>query len=89
DTEKPVTIEAVNEAMKKAAAGRMKGYLAVTDDPVVSSDFIGTTYSSIFDAPSTLVMGDKMLKVLAWYDNEWAYSERVADLIDYMVKKGL
>jgi len=89
DTEKPVTIEAVNEAMQKAAEGRMKGYLAVTNDPVVSSDFIGTHYSSIFDAQSTLVMGDKMVKILAWYDNEWAYSERVGDLIDYMVKKGL
>ena len=89
DTEKPVTVEAINEAMKKAAAGRMKGYLAVTEDPVVSSDFIGTHYSAIFDALSTLVLGDNMAKVLAWYDNEWAYSERVGDFIDYMVKKGL
>lgn len=89
DLEKPATVEAINSAMKKAADGPMKGILAVTSDPVVSSDFIGTHYSSIFDALSTLVMGDNMAKILAWYDNEWAYSERVGDLIDFMVKKGL
>jgi glyceraldehyde 3-phosphate dehydrogenase len=89
NVEKPVTVEAINEAMQKAADGRMKGYFAVTNDPVVSSDFVGTHYSSVFDAQSTMIMGDKMVKILAWYDNEWAYSERVGDLIDYMVKKGL
>ncbi|MEN6372885.1 MAG: type I glyceraldehyde-3-phosphate dehydrogenase [Armatimonadota bacterium] len=87
--EKPATVEEINAAMQKAADGRMKGYFAVTHDPVVSSDFIGTHFSSVYDAQSTLILGDKMVKVLAWYDNEWAYSERVGDLIDYMVKKGL
>ncbi|MEN6521035.1 MAG: type I glyceraldehyde-3-phosphate dehydrogenase [Armatimonadota bacterium] len=87
--EKPATVEEINAAMQKAADGHMKGYLAVTNDPVVSTDFIGTHYSSVYDAQSTLILGDKMVKILAWYDNEWAYSERVGDLIDYMVKKGL
>jgi len=89
NTTKPVTVESVNAAMKAASEGKMKGILGYTEDPVVSSDFKGTHFSSIFDATSTILLGDKFLKVLAWYDNEWAYSERVGDLIDYMVKKGL
>lgn len=90
NTEKPITIESINEAMKAASeSGKMKGYLGYTTDPVVSSDIIGSTYSTVFDAGLTLVMGEKFGKILAWYDNEWAYSERVADLIDFMVKKGL
>lgn len=75
--------------MKAAAEGAMKDVFAYTEDPVVSSDFIGCSYSSIFDAKSTIMLGDKFAKVLSWYDNEWAYSERVGDLIDLMVKKGL
>jgi glyceraldehyde 3-phosphate dehydrogenase len=67
----------------------MKGYLGVCDEPLVSVDFKGDERSSILDAPSTMVLGGNMAKVLAWYDNEWGYSCRVADLIDYMVKKGL
>ncbi|MDO8682851.1 MAG: type I glyceraldehyde-3-phosphate dehydrogenase [Armatimonadota bacterium] len=89
NTTKPVTAEAINAAMKAAANGKMKGILGYTEDPVVSSDFKGDSRSSIFDGLATMVLGDKFAKVLSWYDNEWAYSERVADLIDLMVKKGL
>ena len=89
NTTKPVTIETINAAMKAAANGKMKGILGYTEDPVVSSDFKGDSRSSIFDGMATMILGDKFAKVLAWYDNEWAYSERVADLIDLMVKKGL
>jgi len=86
---KAATVEEINAAMKKASEGPMKGILGYTEDPVVSMDFKGDSHSSIFDALSTMALGDKFVKVLAWYDNEWAYSERVADLIDFMVKKGL
>ena len=88
-TKTAVTEQGINDALKAAAAGPMKGYLAVTDDPVVSVDFKGDAHSSIVDAKSTMVLGEKMAKILSWYDNEWGYSCRVADLIDYMVKKGL
>ncbi len=87
--EKPATVEAINAAMKAAADGPMKGILGYTEDPVVSSDFKGDGRSSIFDALSTMCLTDKFVKVMSWYDNEWAYSVRVADLIDMMVKKGL
>lgn len=86
---KAATPEQINAAMKAAADGPMKGILGYTEDPVVSMDFKGDSHSSIFDGLSTMALTDKFVKVLAWYDNEWAYSERVADLIDFMVKKGL
>lgn len=86
---KATTVEEINAAMKKAAEGPMKGILGFTDEPVVSSDFRGDTHSSIFDGLCTMMLGDKFAKVVSWYDNEWAYSERVGDLIDFMVKKGL
>lgn len=86
---KTATAESINAAMKAAAEGKMKGILGYTEDPVVSMDFKGDSRSSIFDGLATMVLGDKFAKVLSWYDNEWAYSERVADLIDLMVKKGL
>ena len=76
-----VTKEEVNAAMKAAADGPMKGILQYVEDPIVSSDIIGNPYSSIFDSLSTMVMGGNMVKVLSWYDNEWGYSSRVADLI--------
>jgi glyceraldehyde 3-phosphate dehydrogenase len=76
-----VTKEAVNEAMKKAAEGPMKGILEYCVDPIVSSDVIKNTHSSIFDALSTMVMNKRMVKVVSWYDNEWGYSNRVVDLI--------
>lgn len=86
---KPATVEEINAAVKAAAEGPMKGILGYTEDPVVSSDFKGDSRSSIFDGLSTMMLGDKFVKVLSWYDNEWAYSERVGDLIMFMVKKGL
>ncbi len=79
--EKPVTKEAVNEAMKAAAEGPMKGILEYCEDPIVSVDVIHNTHSSIFDSLSTMVKGN-MVKVLSWYDNEWGYSARVVDLIE-------
>jgi len=83
------TETAINDALRAAANGRMKGILKVCDEPLVSADFRGDDHLSIVDALSTMVLGGNMAKVLAWYDNEWAYSVRVADLIDYMVQKGL
>ena len=83
------TEQEINDALKAAANGRMKGYLGVTDEPLVSVDFKGNELSSIVDGLSTMTLGGNMAKVLSWYDNEWGYSCRVADLIDYMVKKGL
>ncbi len=80
---KKAGIADVNAAMKKAAEGPMKGILEYTEDPIVSSDIVGTTASCIFDALSTMVMGDNMVKVLGWYDNEWGYSNRVVDLMAF------
>ncbi len=83
---KPVTPAAVNEAFRAAAAGRLKGILDVTDEELVSVDFNGNAHSSIVDLPSTSVVDQDMVKVLAWYDNEWGYSSRVRDLIRFMAK---
>jgi glyceraldehyde 3-phosphate dehydrogenase len=83
-TERPVTAESANQALKAAADGPMQGLLGVTDEPLVSMDFKGDERSSIVDAASTMVTGDNLLKVIAWYDNEWGYSCRVADLAKYM-----
>ncbi len=80
---KQVTVDEVNSAMKEASEGYLKGILAYSEEPLVSADFNGTTYSSIFDAPSTMVIGD-MVKVLAWYDNEFGYANRMVDLALYM-----
>ncbi|NND13623.1 MAG: type I glyceraldehyde-3-phosphate dehydrogenase [Acidimicrobiia bacterium] len=78
---KNVTVEEVNAAVKAAADGPLKGILQYSEDPLVSTDIIGNPHSSIFDAQSTQVVGDNMVKVLSWYDNEWGYSNRVVDLI--------
>jgi glyceraldehyde 3-phosphate dehydrogenase len=83
---KPVTADAVNAAMKEAAAGALKGILKYTDDPIVSSDIVGDPHSSIFVGDWTEVMGDNMLKVISWYDNEWGYSCRSVDLIEKIAK---
>jgi glyceraldehyde 3-phosphate dehydrogenase len=82
---KPATKEEINAAMKKAADGPMKGILEYTEDEIVSVDVVHSTYSSIFDAQSTMVNGT-MVKVLSWYDNEWGYSCRVVDLIPLVMK---
>lgn len=89
DLEKEVTAEQVNQAFNAAAEGPLKGILEYCDEPLVSIDFKGNPASSIVDALSTMVIGGNMLKVLSWYDNEWGYSNRVADLITYIAGKGL
>ncbi|HRL12316.1 MAG TPA: type I glyceraldehyde-3-phosphate dehydrogenase [Aggregatilineales bacterium] len=81
--EREVTAEALNEAFREAAAGRMKGVLGVADEPLVSVDFKGDPRSSIVDAECTSVSGN-LVKVMTWYDNEWGYSNRVCDLTKYM-----
>jgi glyceraldehyde 3-phosphate dehydrogenase len=82
--------EDVNAALKKAAeAGPLKGYLGYEENELVSSDFKGDSRSSIVDAPMTLVVGGNCVKVISWYDNEWGYSCRVRDLINYIGSKGL
>jgi glyceraldehyde 3-phosphate dehydrogenase len=83
---KEVTPKDVNEAMKAAANGPLKGILQYTEDPIVSSDIIGNPHSSIFAAPWTQVIGGNLLKVLSWYDNEYGYSNRTADLIARIAK---
>ena len=85
--EKPATKDNVNAALKAAANGAMKGILAYTEEELVSADFKGNSNSSIVDADYTKVVGDKCVKVLSWYDNEWAYSCRVRDLIKLMASK--
>ncbi len=89
DLNKKVTAEEINKAMEKAAAGKLKGILEYCTEPLVSSDFKGNPASSIFDALSTMVIDGNMVKVLSWYDNEWGYSNRLADLVVYIVGKGL
>ncbi len=79
-----VSIDTVNEAFREAAASELLGILSVCDAPLVSADFKGDAHSSIVDAPSTMVVGDRHVKVLAWYDNEWGYSCRVVDLVAYI-----
>jgi glyceraldehyde 3-phosphate dehydrogenase len=86
---KPTTTEAVNAALKAAAEGPLKGILGYTEDPVVSTDMLHNPNSSIVDAQLTKVLGGDLVKVVAWYDNEWGYSMRVVDLIAFLVKKGL
>ncbi len=76
-----VTVEQVNAAMREAAAGPLKGVLEYCDEPIVSSDIVGNPHSSIFDSLSTMVLGEQLVKVVSWYDNEWGYSNRVVDLM--------
>ncbi len=78
------TVEELNEAFRAAAAGPMKGILGVSDEPLVSTDFRGDSRSSIIDAESTMVLNGTLVKVISWYDNEWGYSCRIADLLDYI-----
>ncbi len=85
-TKKPVTLEKVNAAFEAAAKKSMKGVLEYCADPIVSSDIVGNPASSVFDAGATMVMGDRMVKLISWYDNEWGYSNRVVDLMAYSHK---
>ena len=87
--EKKTTGDEVNAAFREAAAGALKGLLAVVDDPLVSIDFKGNPNSSIIDAPYTKVMDGDFVKVLSWYDNEWGYPNRWDDLLKKIVKRGL
>jgi len=89
DLDQEVTVEQVNQAFQVAAEGPLTGILEYCQELLVSIDFKGNPASSIVDAPSTMVIGDNMVKVLAWYDNEWGYSCRLADLAVYVADKGL
>jgi glyceraldehyde 3-phosphate dehydrogenase len=89
DLEKSATADEVNAALREASEGPLKGILAYSEEPLVSSDFKGNSASSIVDAPLTMSIGGNMIKVMAWYDNEWGYSCRVADLVSFLGKRGL
>jgi glyceraldehyde 3-phosphate dehydrogenase len=89
DLDKEVTVEQVSQAFQAAADGPLAGILEYCQEELVSTDFKGNPASSIVDAPSTMVIGGNMVKVLAWYDNEWGYSCRLADLATYVADKGL
>ena len=86
ETEKPTSVEAINTLMAQAADGPLKGVLEYCDEPLVSIDFNGHPASAIFDALSTTVMDETLVKVLLWYDNEWGYSARVVDLISHVAR---
>ncbi|MDD4169348.1 MAG: type I glyceraldehyde-3-phosphate dehydrogenase [Desulfotomaculaceae bacterium] len=86
---KKVDAEEVNAAFQEAAAGSLKGIMEYCELPLVSIDFNGNPHSTIVDALSTMVIGDNMVKVVAWYDNEWGYAQRILDLVSYMVSKGI
>ena len=89
DVSRDVTVENVNQAFSEVAAGRLKGILEYVDEPLVSSDFKGNPHSCIFDSLSTIVMQKRMVKIMSWYDNEWGYSCRTADLCALMSDKGI
>src|SRR5207247_9279468 len=86
ELERPATADAVNDAFRAAAAGRLRGILEVCEEPLVSCDFNGNPHSSIVDLPSTALIEGNLVKVLAWYDNEWGYSCRVRALIRSIAK---
>jgi glyceraldehyde 3-phosphate dehydrogenase len=86
ELEKDVTVEEVNAAIKTAAEGYLAGIMEYTEDPIVSTDIIGNPHSSIFDASGTQVLGNNLVKVMSWYDNEWGYSNRVVDLIERLAE---
>jgi glyceraldehyde 3-phosphate dehydrogenase len=87
EVSRPTTVEELNDAFRKAAAGPMDGILGVSDEPLVSTDFRGDSRSSIIDAEQTMVIGGTMVKIISWYDNEWGYSCRVADLIGFVAAR--
>jgi glyceraldehyde 3-phosphate dehydrogenase len=86
ELERDVTVEEVNAAIQKAAAGPLSGIMEYTEDAIVSTDIIGNPHSSIFDASGTQVLGGNLVKVMSWYDNEWGYSNRVVDLIERLAE---
>ena len=87
--EKPVTVESVNEAIREAASGPLSGVLEYSTEPLVSSDIVGNPASSVFDSEFTRVVGEKTVKVISWYDNEWGYSCRMVDMLKHMGEAGL
>lgn len=87
DVKRDVTVEAINKAFKTVANGALKGIVEFSEEPLVSIDFNTNTHSAIIDGLSTMVMGDRKVKVLAWYDNEWGYSRRVVDLVTLVVEE--
>ncbi|MFH1578467.1 MAG: type I glyceraldehyde-3-phosphate dehydrogenase [Candidatus Omnitrophota bacterium] len=89
ETEKEVTAEAINAAFKKASGSDLKGILQYLDIPLVSKDFVGNSYSCIFDSELTRVMPPRLVKLMGWYDNEWGYACRIVDLIEYIYKQGI
>ncbi|MBE3554374.1 MAG: type I glyceraldehyde-3-phosphate dehydrogenase, partial [Thermicanus sp.] len=89
DLEKEATVEEINAALKAASENELKGIMDYNELPLVSKDYNHSSVSSTVDGLSTMVIENKMAKVVAWYDNEWGYSNRVADLVGYLVKKGL
>jgi glyceraldehyde 3-phosphate dehydrogenase len=89
ELDKDVTVDEVNAALKNAAEGELKNILDYSNEPLVSIDYKGNPHSSIVDGLSTMVLEDNMVKVLAWYDNEWGYSCRVVDLVDFILEKGV
>jgi len=89
EVSKAVTVEEVNQALKEASLGDMKGILGYSEEPLVSRDYNGNRHSSVVDSLLTMVMENNMVKVIAWYDNEWGYSCRIVDLMVCMAKKGL
>jgi glyceraldehyde 3-phosphate dehydrogenase len=80
-TARPVSAAAVNDAMRAASTGRLSGILQYMEDPIVSADIVGNPHSAIFDAPLTMAQGDRLVKVFAWYDNEWGFSNRMVDAL--------
>ncbi len=89
EVEREASVETVNGALKEAANGPLKGILDFSAEPLVSSDYRGNSHSSVVDGLSTMVLGNAMVKVVAWYDNEWGYASRVADLAAFIAHKGL
>jgi glyceraldehyde 3-phosphate dehydrogenase len=87
EVSRETSVDEINDAFRKAAAGPMDGILGVSDEPLVSTDFRGDSRSSIIDAASTMFIGGTMIKVVAWYDNEWGYSCRCADLIGFVAQR--
>ena len=86
EVEKNVTAQEINQALTTAANGRLKGVLGVSDEPLVSCDYVGNPLSSIVDLSQTMVIGDRMVKVLSWYDNEMGFSYRMTDVMDLLAK---
>jgi len=86
---KPASVDEIHAAYREAAGGRMKGILTVSEEPLVSSDYIGSEFSCTVDSELTMRIGDNMAKVVGWYDNEWGYSMRCADLVKFLGEKGL